>query len=601
MESAARKPLQNEANAGAGSGDDMDRLKSLLFLPESQRLAKIEAVVASLDRQVGTQDRMQAATAQVLADALRKAEVADHERLSAAIAPLVVSVIRSEITNSKDMMVEALYPITGRLVSAGIGVAFAEMLAEINARLDRLLSVNQFKLRYLAWRTGRPISELMLAQDQHGTLLRLLYMERGSGHLLAQWQADHGTDSRADLVSGMLAALQNFAQTALGDDLGQLRTLDMGERRIYLRTSASHIVAAEFAGILQPQQLQQLDNGFYDLLDASASGVQGNADALAAFALSLNDHAQKPEARTKRVSPLAIIGVLVLAAAAWWGWGAWRNWQKSEAMAAALSQYRADHGALTGWPLKVVTDNRARVVQVEGLVPEVGARAALADALAKAAAPYRLKMQVGVVGAAALAQRSASQTAALSAQMHDDESQLQSQLQAAVAQIQGAQSQTQGQLSALQHSVAALTGTAQMQAQQLAQTQQMLAQSQTPRAKLQAALSGFAIFFDVDANFLDPDAVKAKLAQIVPLAMAAGGVRVVGYTDNIGGAELNHALSLKRAQAVAQALIALGLPADRIIEAARGETKSLADGDKAVTRLNRRVEIEPLFDGEAGK
>ncbi|MDE2115789.1 MAG: OmpA family protein, partial [Hyphomicrobiales bacterium] len=599
MESAARKPQLNETHRGAASGDDMDRLKNLLFLPESQRLAKIEAAVAALDSQVGTQDRMQVATAQVLAEALRKAEVSDHERLSAAIAPLVVSVIRSEITNSKDMMVEALYPITGRLVSAGIGVAFAEMLADINARLDRLLSVNQFKLRYLAWRTGRPISELLLAQDQHGTLLRLLFMERGSGHLLAQWQADHGTDSRADLVSGMLAALQNFAQTALGDDLGQLRTLDMGERRIYLRTSASHIVAAEFAGILQPQQLQQLDNGFYDLLDASAGGAHGNADALATFAQSLKDRAQRPPERKKRVSPLAIIGVLVLAAAAWWGWGAWRNWQKSEAMEAALSQYRSDHGALAGWPLKVETDNRAQVVRVEGLVPEVAARTALADALAKAAAPYKLEMQVGIVGAAALAQQSGAQADALSAQLHAG----QSQLQSALARIESAQTQAQGQLDTLKQGIAALTGEAQTQAQQLAQTQaqtqQILAQSQTPRAKLQAALSGFAIFFDVDENFLDPAAVKAKLAQIVPLAKAAGGVRVVGYTDNSGGAELNHALSLQRAQAVAQALIKLGLPADRIVESARGATNLLADGDKTVSRLNRRVEIEPLFDGEA--
>ena len=54
----------------------------------------------------------------------------DHERLAEAMAPVVVETIHAELVNSRDKMVEALYPITGRLVSAYVANAFKDLLAE---------------------------------------------------------------------------------------------------------------------------------------------------------------------------------------------------------------------------------------------------------------------------------------------------------------------------------------------------------------------------------------------------------------------------------------------------------------------------------------
>ena len=71
------------------SGADLGRLKQLLFKPE---LVKIDALQGQCDafaEKIGDDARFEAATAQVIAGALRKAEVARHRELSAAIAPLV--------------------------------------------------------------------------------------------------------------------------------------------------------------------------------------------------------------------------------------------------------------------------------------------------------------------------------------------------------------------------------------------------------------------------------------------------------------------------------------------------------------------------------
>jgi len=62
-------------------------------------------------------------------------------------------------------------------------------------------------------------------------------------------------------------------------------------------------------------------------------------------------------------------------------------------------------------------------------------------------------------------------------------------------------------------------------------------------------------------------------------------VTVVGYTDNAGSRQADATLSQQRAQAVADALVANGVAASRLVRAGRGQTGE----DPGVA--SRRVEI----------
>ncbi len=69
-------------------------------------------------------------------------------------------------------------------------------------------------------------------------------------------------------------------------------------------------------------------------------------------------------------------------------------------------------------------------------------------------------------------------------------------------------------------------------------------------------------------------------------------LRVVGYTDNVGDAARNLALSRARAQAVANTLIEEGVDRDRLTVEGRGEEAPVASNRvEAGRRLNRRVEF----------
>lgn len=67
---------------------------------------------------------------------------------------------------------------------------------------------------------------------------------------------------------------------------------------------------------------------------------------------------------------------------------------------------------------------------------------------------------------------------------------------------------------------------------------------------------------------------------------------IEGYTDSVGSASSNRELSGRRAGAVMQALVDLGVPADHLTMVSRGEDSPVASNDTAAGRqMNRRVEI----------
>ena len=107
-------------------------------------------------------------------------------------------------------------------------------------------------------------------------------------------------------------------------------------------------------------------------------------------------------------------------------------------------------------------------------------------------------------------------------------------------------------------------------------------------------LSGDA--FAVGSAQLRPEA-RANLGRVLEFLRAAGSAEVLieGHTDNRGSANLNQALSQRRAEAVRQALIEEGIDAARLRAVGRGMDSPVADNASEEGRArNRRVEIVVL-------
>lgn len=105
------------------------------------------------------------------------------------------------------------------------------------------------------------------------------------------------------------------------------------------------------------------------------------------------------------------------------------------------------------------------------------------------------------------------------------------------------------------------------------------------------------LFFKVGKSELTDQSQK-DLGDVAQKLGQAQGVRVeVGaYTDSSGGAELNKRLSQKRAEAVRDKLISMGVPAERLKAVGHGEENPIDDNAKAEGRAkNRRIEFKVIW------
>jgi OmpA-OmpF porin, OOP family len=114
-----------------------------------------------------------------------------------------------------------------------------------------------------------------------------------------------------------------------------------------------------------------------------------------------------------------------------------------------------------------------------------------------------------------------------------------------------------------------------------------------PPAPAPAAAPSFMVFFDWDRSDLSAQAMST-LRQVAAAYKQRGSARVTatGHTDKSGPDDYNMALSLRRANAVKNALVSEGVPATAISVVGRGESQPLVQTADGVREpQNRRVEI----------
>lgn len=106
-------------------------------------------------------------------------------------------------------------------------------------------------------------------------------------------------------------------------------------------------------------------------------------------------------------------------------------------------------------------------------------------------------------------------------------------------------------------------------------------------------IPGSVIFASGKAELLPASRNRlAQVAQALKQGDPNSKILIEGHTDATGSAEKNEQLSLQRAESVRAALLAGGVPADRVSVAGYGESRPVADnGSPAGRATNRRVEI----------
>jgi outer membrane protein OmpA-like peptidoglycan-associated protein len=256
------------------------------------------------------------------------------------------------------------------------------------------------------------------------------------------------------------------------------------------------------------------------------------------------------------------------------------------------------------------------------LKEQAQADAARAQADAARAQAETARNQAASAAAIAASQAAADQAQADAARAHADAATNQAASAAAIAASQAAADQAQGDAARVQADAAAnqaASAAALAAAQADADKARLIAQqADSDKAAMRTQLSlqlnrilqtrdsarGLIVsmsdvLFDTGRYSLKPGA-REKLAKVAGILMAypSLNIEVGGYTDNVGGDDMNQKLSENRAAAVRDYLVQQGVGTDSVTAKGYGNSLAVASNDNSAGRQeNRRVEL--LVSGDA--
>lgn len=417
--------------AGAPS-QSVTKLKELLFEGEAERLADLshrldalanahEALINTLaerteqeagahadlsrrvdavHQRVGSTDRFSHSVANVLDEAIERAERDRHDALKNALAPVVIQTVKSEILNSQDALVQALYPMTGQMVKAYVTSAMKDLVNQVNRRLES----NALMLRIKSLTSGRSMAELALAESQRLDVEELLLIRRGTGELIARWP-DHSARSNHDhIMGGVLSAINSFATETLEPDENTLRQIDLGNAQVYLRSSPTYLLAAKCTGTAGASIEQIIDDEFLTTVTGlNGNGEQGEQARMGMLELGprIAERIEKQYAILDRpalgISPIKLMTfVIAVPLLAWIAWSAFISYETNRVRQTAREVIEKS-SEIRGYPTTLSVAPRGRALTISGLAPDKTAIQAVLDRLASALPNTTISNQVAVM------------------------------------------------------------------------------------------------------------------------------------------------------------------------------------------------------------
>jgi OOP family OmpA-OmpF porin len=187
--------------------DGLDELRDLLVDPERRAIADLRA---RLDDPVLRGRDL----ANGLPEAL--AHCSGDRRLTEALMPPVEAVITSSVRRNPRPLADALFPVIGPAIRKAIAHALSGMLDSLNRTLEQSVSVQALRWRVTAWRTGKSFAEVVLLNTLVYRVEQVFLIHAHTGLLLQHVVADAVTAQDADMVSGMLTAIRDFARDSFG-------------------------------------------------------------------------------------------------------------------------------------------------------------------------------------------------------------------------------------------------------------------------------------------------------------------------------------------------------------------------------------------------
>lgn len=176
----------------------------------------------------------------------------------------LTKVLDKQIRESKDQIVEVLYPILGKLIKKYISNEILLLNQKISKQTSNILS---FKTVQNLFRSNRKIAADRLAETQKPKLIQVFAIEKYSGILKASYTVkSEKKNINEDMIAGMLTAIKSFVQDAFQSDNQELNQISYDTFTIHIQNFHSYYMAVVLSGNYNLEIKNKVENKILTLV-----------------------------------------------------------------------------------------------------------------------------------------------------------------------------------------------------------------------------------------------------------------------------------------------------------------------------------------------
>jgi OOP family OmpA-OmpF porin len=269
-------------------GSPPDELAELRALLLGQQIVELQQLQNRLDDPNLRAEEV----SQVLAKAVALSVRRDRE-LQRSFYPIVEQALQISVTRNPKFLATSLAPIIGEAVRKSVANAFRTFAENINITLERSLSWESMKWRFEATRTGKSFGEVALLRSLRYKVQQVFLIHRETGLVLQHVSAPGEGVSEAELVSGMLTAIQDFVRDSFTSKHSQdLETMQAGDFTIWVHHGPRALLAGTILGT-PPPELRDVFARQNELIHQEFAGALASFNGDASVFDAARPHLQK--------------------------------------------------------------------------------------------------------------------------------------------------------------------------------------------------------------------------------------------------------------------------------------------------------------------
>lgn len=217
-------------------------LKDILLTDEREYAAKVEEKLRIVEDIVNKQQKLSERVNPIIDEKINTFV----GEIPKTLGPTITETLKSEIKNSQDAVVEALFPIIGKMIKKYVQHEMQILSEQINNKMNSAFSFKSLKRKFKSKKTGVSEGDLMLQELAQPKIEQLMVIEKGSGLIISEYSKTNAIDD--DMVAGMLTAIKSFAEDAFNKNNQELQYIEYDLFHIHLQNFSQYYIAVVISG-----------------------------------------------------------------------------------------------------------------------------------------------------------------------------------------------------------------------------------------------------------------------------------------------------------------------------------------------------------------